>query len=188
MNFNRPIILASNSPRRRQILADAGFTFTVVAKNISEDYPLDLPPETVPIYLARKKAAAFEAQVKDEIVIAADTVVILEGNILEKPVDVVDAFQMLTRLSGKKHKVVTGICLFSKDKEVFFSELTEVTFAPLSTEEIEFYIHTYKPFDKAGSYGIQEWLGMIGVSSIAGSFYNVMGLPIHQVYTALHDF
>ncbi len=185
MNLQRPIILASNSPRRKQLLQDMGFTFTVRSKNVDEDFPSHMPLTEVPVYLAQKKAAVFAGEISDEIVIAADTVVIVEGQILNKPQDEQEAFDMLSLLSGRKHEVITGVTIFSQEQQATFSDLTEVYFRHLSEEEIWFYIHTYKPFDKAGAYGAQEWMGMIGVEKIAGSYFNVMGLPVHKVYEAL---
>jgi septum formation protein len=162
-----------------------GFTFTVRSKNVDEDFPSHMPLTEVPVYLAQKKAAVFAGEISDEIVIAADTVVIVEGQILNKPQDEQEAFDMLSLLSGRKHEVITGVTIFSQEQQATFSDLTEVYFRHLSEEEIWFYIHTYKPFDKAGAYGAQEWMGMIGVEKIAGSYFNVMGLPVHKVYEAL---
>ena len=188
INPLRPLILASNSPRRKQLMHDMGLEFIVRTKNTDESFPDDMPFYEVPVYLAEKKAQAFKDEIKNEILIAADTVVIIENNILNKPADHKEAFEMLKMLSGNKHEVITGVCLLSSDKKVLFSDLTEVYFKQLSDEEINFYIEKFKPFDKAGSYGAQEWMGMIGVEKIIGSYFNVMGLPVQKVYEELVKF
>jgi septum formation protein len=188
MNFNRPLILASNSPRRRQIFSDAGYTFTVADNKVDESYPPDMPAREVAKYLAHKKALGFELKLKNEVVITADTIVILNNKIIGKPKDAADAIEILHTLSGQMHQVVTGICIFSSEKIELFDDIAEVSFVPLAEEEIRHYVDTYKPFDKAGAYGIQEWIGMIGIQSIHGSFYNVMGLPIHKLYKELKKF
>jgi septum formation protein len=139
------------------------------------------------LYLAHKKASSLANEITDEIILAADTVVIIEGKILNKPSTEVEAFEMLTLLSGKKHEVITGVCLLSKKKTLTFSDRTEVYFAKLTEEEINFYVTYYRPFDKAGAYGAQEWMGMIAVEKIVGSYFNVMGLPVHLVYQHLRD-
>jgi septum formation protein len=185
MNFNYPLVLASNSPRRQQLLMGAGMVFSVKTKNIPEDFPADMPVEEVPLYLAQKKAMAFAEELTNEIIIAADTVVVINGQILNKPEDEKEAVEMLSLLSGRKHEVITGVCLFSKEKIVSFSDLTEVYFKSLTEEEIYFYVTHYRPFDKAGAYGAQEWMGMIAVEKIIGSYFNVMGLPVHLVYEHL---
>jgi septum formation protein len=187
MNIAHPLVLASNSPRRQQLLISAGFVFSVQTKNIPEDFPEDMPLAEVPVYLARKKAMAFKEEIKDELIIAADTVVIIDGKILNKPADETEAAQMLGQLSGNMHEVITGVCLFSRDKTFAFSDRTEVYFKSLSPEEINFYVAYYRPFDKAGAYGAQEWMGMIAVEKIVGSYFNVMGLPVHLVYKYLQS-
>ena len=186
--FQRSLILASSSPRRQFLLKEAGFTFVVDSPNIDESFPSSMPLETVPSYLAEKKAKALLPKIKNEIVLASDTVVILGNKILNKPADRNEAIQMLTMLSGETHLVITAVCLLSREKVVSFDDRTEVTFAKLSQSEIEFYIDHYKPFDKAGAYGAQDWLGMIGVEKINGSYFTVMGLPIHKVYQQLMKF
>jgi septum formation protein len=188
MNFERPIILASGSPRRRQLLTELGFDFTVKTKNTDESFPETMPVQDVPVFLAEKKAHAFASEINDEIVIAADTVVIIDNTILNKPADKAEAFAMLRLLSGKKHEVITGVCLLSTTKKVLFSDLASVFFSHLSDAEIDFYVEKYKPFDKAGAYGAQEWLGMVGVEKIIGSYFNVMGLPVHKLYQELMRF
>ena len=186
--FQRSLILASSSPRRQFLLKEAGFTFVVDSPNIDESFPSSMPLEKVPSYLAEKKAKALLPKITNEIVLASDTVVILGNKILNKPVDRNEAVEMLTILSGQTHLVVTAVCLLSREKVVSFDDRTEVTFANLSQSEIEFYIDHYKPFDKAGAYGAQDWLGMIGVEKINGSYFTVMGLPIHKVYRQLMKF
>ncbi len=188
MNFNRPLILASSSPRRQFLLQEAGFTFRVSAPNVDESFSADMPVEQVPSYLAEKKAKALLPVISNEVVLASDTVVILGKKILNKPIDRADAISMLQILSGQTHLVITAVCLLSKEKQIVFDDRTEVTFASLSLSEIEYYVDHYKPFDKAGAYGAQDWLGMIGVQKINGSYFTVMGLPIHKVYQQLSLF
>ena len=185
---NYTLILASGSPRRKQILAEAGISFTVKPADINEEnYPSNLSVYKVPAYLAKLKAEAITTS-GSELVLAADTVVIIDNKILGKPLDSNDAFTILKQLSGRMHEVVTGVCIKAQDKTIVFSETTEVYFKALTEEEILFYIDKFKPFDKAGGYGIQEWVGMIGVEKINGSFYNVMGLPIATIYQHLKTF
>jgi septum formation protein len=192
MNLNSKnwnIILASQSPRRKQLLEELGYTFTQKSKNTDESFPNDLPKEEIASYLSRKKAAAFTNEIKEgDLLIASDTVVLLENHILEKPTNEDDAFRMINELSGKTHQVITGVCLKSIHQEVSFSVTTKVVFKELKDDEIWFYIEKYKPFDKAGAYGIQEWIGQIGVEKIEGSFYNVMGFPSKEVYEAIEAF
>lgn len=183
------IILASASPRRHQLMQDAGFKFEIRLKNTKETYPLDLDILEVPEYLAGLKAAAFNGELKaGELLITADTVVCIEAKILGKPKDRMGAIEMLHTLSGRKHTVVSGVCLTSIDKQSRFSSFTDVWFRKLSDEEIIYYVDTFKPFDKAGAYGIQEWIGYIGIERIDGSFYNVMGLPVQMLYQKLKEF
>jgi septum formation protein len=188
MNFKRPLILASNSPRRQYLMREAGFEFTVQPSNADESFPTSMPVQFVPSYLAEKKAKAMMSQLKNEIVITADTVVILGSDILNKPQGPADAFEMLSRLSGRVHTVITGVCLLDKSKSEIFDDRTKVSFKKLSKEEIDYYVSTYKPYDKAGAYGAQDWIGMVAIEKIVGSYFNVMGLPIHKVYTRLHAF
>ena len=185
MNFTFPIILASNSPRRQELLKKLGVTFTVKVKETSEDFPADMAVEDVARYLAETKAEAFLPDLGDELVITADTTVVLENRVLNKPADAEEAFSMLKSLSGTSHKVVTGVCLLSRKQRISFSDTTVVYFNKLDNSEINYYITHYKPFDKAGSYGIQEWIGMIGIQKIEGSYYNVMGLPVEKLYRQL---
>lgn len=181
----RPLILASSSPRRQYLMKETGFSFTVEKPDVNEDFPHDLPAEQVARYLAAKKAEYFRPRIKDEIIVTADTVVILGNTILNKPQDRLEAISMLTWLSGKMHRVMTGVCILSKEKEETFDDTTEVTFVKLTQAEIEFYVDNYKPFDKAGAYGAQDWIGMVAIEKITGSYFTVMGLPIHKVYQHL---
>jgi len=185
---DKKIILASRSPRRQMILTEAGIDFIVKPVEVSEDYHSMLPAEDVAKYLAEKKAKQFPFLHKNEIVITADTTVVINGTILGKPHSAAEAAVMLTSLSGKIHNVISGVCIKSMNKVVSFDDDTRVFFRSLTDKEIEFYIEHYKPFDKAGAYGIQEWIGMIGIRKIEGSYFNVMGLPIHKVYSALLGF
>lgn len=186
-NWN--IILASQSPRRKQLLSELGYEFTQKSKDTDESFPSDLPKKEIATYLSRKKAAAFTDEINvNDLLITSDTVVVLENKTLEKPTDETEAFEMIQQLSGKTHHVITGVCLKSIDKETSFSVTTKVVFKTLKEEEIWYYIKKYKPFDKAGAYGIQEWVGQIGVEKIEGSFYNVMGFPAKEVYEAIEKF
>lgn len=184
------LILASNSPRRKELLGGLGLPFEVrVLKDIDESYPFDLPVGQVAIYIAGKKAQAYRQSIReDELIITADTVVIVDDQILGKPVDAADAQRMLRLLSGRTHQVTTGVCMLTSRQERRFDVTTEVTFKPLSDDEIDYYVARYKPFDKAGAYGIQEWIGYIGVTGLSGSYYNVMGLPVQRIYTEFQYF
>jgi septum formation protein len=184
----RKIILASASPRRQYLLKEIGLEFTVDPPHIDESFPSEMPVEKIPGYLAEKKANELRAKINDEIVIASDTVVILGHKILNKPTDRNEAIEMLKLLSGKTHTVITAVCILSKTKIDCFEDRTEVTFKTLTQEEIEFYIDNYKPYDKAGAYGAQDWIGMVAVEKISGSYFTVMGLPIHKVYEHLKSF
>ncbi len=185
--MNYRIFLASNSPRRKELLSGLGIPFEVrVNGDIDESYPSDLPPEAIPLHISRKKAAAYlQTMSVDELIITADTVVVASGEILGKPADASDAHRMLRLLSGTTHQVITGVCLTTTDHQVAFSVTTDVTFKDLSDEEIHYYIDHYRPYDKAGAYGIQEWIGYIGVTGLHGSYFNVMGLPIQRIYEEL---
>lgn len=169
-------------------MREAGFTFDVEKPDVDESFPDTLPVEQVARYLAVKKAEFFRKNIQHEVVLTADTVVILNNTILNKPSDTQEAIQMLTMLSGKTHLVMTGVCILSAEKEESFDDTTEVTFKVLTREEIEFYVENYKPFDKAGAYGAQDWIGMVAIEKIVGSYFNVMGLPIHKVYCELQKF
>jgi len=178
-------ILASQSPRRQQLLAEMGISFSVQQADIDETPPADINVYEVPQLLAQKKAEKIASTQQDAIIIAADTVVIIGHIILNKPKDKEDAKKMLQLLSGSMHEVVTGVCVHKKDAINIFSVITKVYFKPLSETVIDFYIDTYKPFDKAGAYGIQDWIGIIGIEKIEGDYYNVMGLPTAKLYDYL---
>ena len=183
------LILASKSPRRQQLLSDLGLKFTVQSMDVPEKYPEGLGMTEIPVFLAELKAEAFRPQLKNnQLVITADTIVWLDGEVLGKPVDCDDGFRMLSSLSGKKHQVITGVCLLSAGKKVSFFSLTNVWFKPLSEQEINYYLGNYRPYDKAGAYGIQEWIGYVGINRIEGSFFNVMGLPVQSLYEHLKNF
>ncbi len=184
------IILASQSLRRRQLLEEIGFTFELRIKDVEESYPEHLQCEEIVEFLAEKKSLAFPNDEIDEdaILLTADTIVWLDGNSLLKPKNEEDAIAMLGKLSGRKHRVATGVCLRSKDKKKTFHVLTDVFFKTLSLEERTFYVKKYRPYDKSGSYGIQEWIGYIGIERIEGSYTNVMGLPTKEVYEELMRF
>ena len=186
MKYN--IILASNSPRRRELLAGLDVDYEVrVLKDIDETYPDSLPVADIPTYISREKAAAYTIA-DNELLLTADTVVVLGNEVMGKPVDDADAKRMLRELSGKTHQVITGVCLTTTKKQNSFSVTTDVTFKELSDDEIDYYVSNYHPLDKAGAYGIQEWIGYIGVTSLQGSYFNVMGLPVQRIYEALADF
>jgi len=185
MSTQRPITLASRSPRRQYLMKEAGFDFSVEKPDIDESFPLNLPVEQVAKYLAEKKAEVFRLNIKNEIIVTADTVVILGSRILNKPGNREEAIGMLNSLSGNTHLVMTGVCILSKEKEIAFDDTTEVTFKELTQQEIEFYVDNHQPYDKAGSYGAQDFIGMIAVEKIVGSYFNVMGLPVHKVYQHL---
>ena len=183
------IILASQSPRRQQLLTDLGLQFKVQSMNVDEVFPSGLGMNEIPVYLAELKATAFLPQLKsNQLVITADTIVWLDGQALNKPSDYDDGFRMLKDLSGKKHQVITGVCLLSTQKKISFFSSTDVWFKDLDEDEIHYYLQNFRPYDKAGGYGIQEWIGYIGIHRIEGSFYNVMGLPIQSLYEHLKTF
>ena len=184
------LVLASKSPRRKQLLEQAGFSFEIRTLEVEEDYPETMPVEEVAPYLAQKKARESVSllQSDEEILLTADSVVILHGDILEKPKDRADALQMLARLSGQQHTVITGVCLKSRSREMAFRGISQVYFEPLSQEEIAHYVDTYEPYDKAGSYAIQEWIGLCKIYRIEGTYANVMGLPMDLVYKRLIEF
>ena len=187
MELKYKLILASNSPRRKELLAGLGVPFEVrVLQDIDEHYPENLPVNEVARYIAKEKADAYRRIVTaDELIITADTVVLVGDEILGKPMDEADAVRMLRLLSGRTHQVTTGVCLLTAEKERCFDVTTDVTFKTLTDEEIHYYVNRYRPFDKAGAYGIQEWIGYIGVTGLNGSYYNVMGLPVQRIYQEL---
>ena len=184
------ILLASNSPRRRELLAGLDIDYRVTAlPEVDESYPDTLSGEEIPLYISQEKAAAYRRFLKDNtLLITADTIVWLDGKVYGKPRNTADAKAMLQALSGKTHTVITGVTLTSLQKQIFFAVSTEVTFAALGDDEIDYYVETYRPLDKAGAYGVQEWIGYIGVTGLKGSYYNVMGLPIQRLYTELKKF
>jgi len=185
----KKIILASQSPRRKQLLEWAEIDFEIIVKPTAETYPDNLTIEQIPIHIAREKALAVKKEFKkDSTIIAADTVVVIDNKIIGKPTDRNDAIKILSELSGKKHLVITGVVIINNEKEISFADVTEVWFHKLTTEQIEFYVDKYKPFDKAGAYAIQEWIGVVGIEKINGDFYNVMGLPISRVVKELNKF
>jgi septum formation protein len=188
LSLKRPLILASGSPRRKELLMMLNIPFEVKVKNTDESHPLNELADNIPELLAIRKATAFKDDINNEIIISADTIVIIENEILEKPKDKVDAKNMLSKLSGKEHLVVTGVCILSKENQISFSDETRVTFNELSDQEIEFYIDHYKPYDKAGAYACQEWIGAVAINRFDGSYHNVVGLPVHKVYKALLSF
>jgi septum formation protein len=184
-----PIILASGSPRRRQLLEWAEVPFDVFVKETNEAYPPGLPIAEVPVHIARNKALAVSGDLApDRIILAADTVVVLGDEIIGKPKDREDAVNILSKLSGQRHAVITGVVLLRGTEEVAFHDVTAVWFHPLQRAELEGYVDRYKPYDKAGAYAIQEWIGVVGIKGIEGDFYNVMGLPVSRVVQALRSF
>ena len=184
------IILASNSPRRKELLAGLDVQFEVrIIPGIDESYPDTLPTMEIAEYIAQKKAKAYrETMADDELIITADTIVVLDDKVLGKPKDAEEARCMLHALSGKTHQVVTGVVLTTKELQKHFSVVSNVTFKALSDNEIDYYVDTYKPMDKAGAYGIQEWIGYVGVTRLEGSYFNVMGLPVQRIYEAMKEF
>lgn len=183
------IILASRSPRRQQLLRDLGIDFDIVIKEFDESYPEGITGEEIAKYIAGAKAAVFKNDIqKNEIVITADTIVWCNGQVLGKPVDEKDAIRMLNEISGNTHEVITGVSLLSTVKQVTFTDSTHVTFEEMSPEEIKFYVEHFAPYDKAGAYGIQEWIGLAACSHIDGSYFNVVGLPVQKLYGELKKF
>lgn len=181
------IVLASNSPRRKELLAGLGVDYVVrTLPDIAESYPRKLGGEAIPAFIARAKADAYKSVIQPgELIITADTIVWLDGKVLGKPEDKAGAIEMLRTLSGKSHQVFTGVCLMTCEWQKSFTAMTEVKFATLTEEEIDYYVEKYAPLDKAGAYGVQEWIGFVGVEAISGSYYNVMGLPIQKLYQEL---
>ena len=181
-------ILASQSPRRKQLLAWADIDFDVIVSAAEEDFPAEMDVQEVPVYIAQKKAIAVQDKIKHELpihqgkwIIAADTIVVLENEIIGKPIDRADAIHILQKLSGKTHRVITGVYLINDTESINFSETTLVHFHPLTLSQIEYYVDQYQPYDKAGAYGIQDWIGVVGIRGIEGDFYNVMGLPVSKL-------
>ncbi|MBK7816301.1 MAG: septum formation protein Maf [Sphingobacteriaceae bacterium] len=187
--FPFKLILGSASPRRQELLKSLGFEFTPKPINANEDFSPELKAQQIPIYLAEKKANAYPDQLEEnELLITSDTIVWCEGRVLNKPADFEGGKKMLESLSGKMHEVFTAVCLKSKNKQITFYDVSEVYFKTLKTEEIEYYLTHYSPYDKAGGYGVQDWIGYIGIDKINGSFYNVMGLPVQKLYDELIKF
>ncbi len=187
--FPYQLILGSNSPRRQELLKSLGFTFAIKPINADESFSDKLKAEEIPLYLAEKKANAYpEALKENEVLITSDTIVWCEGKVLNKPTDFNEGKEMLTSLSGKMHEVFTAVCLKSANKQSLFFDVSKVYFKKLMVEEIEYYLHNFNPYDKAGGYGVQDWIGYIGIEKIEGSFYNVMGLPVKKLYEELIKF
>lgn len=188
MKISEKIILVSASPRRKQILQEAGFRFEVVTTPVDESFGPDIPAEKVPEILARRKVEAFSNEDPEQIIIGADTVVIVNGMIFNKPENRQEAVEMLQGLSDNTHRVVTGVCIRANRSLISFSDTTLVHFKSLSAEEIDYYVDHFSPFDKAGGYGVQDFIGMVGIDRLEGSFYTVMGLPVHKVYEHLKPY
>ncbi len=187
--FSHKVILASQSPRRRELMQLAEIDFDVIVADTDESYPTSLSFEEIAIHIAKNKALAIAHQNKtDKIIIAADTIVVCNDRVIGKPKNEDDAVKIISKLSGKKHNVITGVYMVQKTKEIFFADVTEVSFHNLTETQIKYYVNKYKPFDKAGAYAIQEWIGAVGIKNINGDFYNVMGLPISRVVAALQEF
>jgi septum formation protein len=190
VDFNKyRIILASGSPRRQKLLEELGLKFDVRVKDYPETYPEGLSGEEIALYVAQQKASLFKSDIlPDEIVITADTIVWCNHKVLNKPSDYDDGIRILKEISGNTHEVITGVCILSSEKEKLFSVSTKVTFEVLGREDIEYYLKNFKPYDKAGAYGIQEWIGIIACSRIEGSYFNVVGLPVQRLYKELQNF
>lgn len=182
------IILASQSPRRKQLLEWAEIDFEIIIANTDETFPENLPVDQVAIHIAAEKAKVVQQKAINKIIIAADTIVVLNNEIIGKPVDREDAVKILNKLSGSHHKVITGVVILQNEKQIAFADTTDVEFHSLTRSQIEFYVDKYKPYDKAGAYAIQEWIGVVGIKCINGDFYNVMGLPVSRVVQALREF
>jgi len=183
------IVLASQSPRRKQLLEWAEIEFDIIVPQTDESFPPGMFVSELPIHIAREKAKSIQAELShDRIILAADTVVVLNNRVIGKPKDRSDAIQILQSLSGNKHQVITGVVILRGKKEIAFADITDVAFHELSLDQVQFYVDKYKPYDKAGAYAIQEWIGVVGIKSIAGDFYNVMGLPVSRVVKELRNF
>lgn len=189
----RKLVLASQSPRRKHLLESAEIEFDVLTRQTDESWPQGMPVAEIPVHIAREKARAvmqldlYKRYEQGVPVLAADTIVVLGGEVLGKPRDAEQALDMLKSLSGKQHQVITGVVIRNHEKEVAFSDITLVEFQELPDHYLRYYVHKFKPYDKAGAYGIQEWIGVVGIKSITGDYYNVMGLPVSRVIRALHD-
>jgi septum formation protein len=188
ITLKHPLVLASNSPRRQQLLRELGFDFTVEVRPTPELFPPSMPALEVAPFLAAQKAEQFRPDLADKIVLCADTIVVIDNQILNKPANVDEARQMLQQLSGRTHQVMTGVCMLTAQSAQTLCDIAQVRFRQLSDFEIDYYIKKCAPFDKAGAYGVQEWIGMVGIESIEGSFYTIMGLPLHRVYALLQPY
>lgn len=187
--INKRIKLASKSPRRQQLLEGLGLSFEIWTKDVNEDYPSHLEREAIPLFLAAKKAEAFRSELSDgDILITADTIVWIDGRVLNKPSDRAEAIEMIGLLNGNTHEVYTGVSIATVEKTELIWDQTRVHFSQLTDSEIEHYVDNYSPYDKAGSYGAQDWIGLVGIDRLEGSYFNVMGLPVHKVYQALKTF
>ncbi|MCX2739375.1 Maf family nucleotide pyrophosphatase [Pontibacter anaerobius] len=187
MNLQRPLLLASNSPRRKELLSSLGLKYDVLVKEVQEDFPDHLRREEIAEYLASHKADAYTSDITNHALITADTIVCLCERVLNKPADYAEAKQMLQALSGTHNEVITGVCILTREGKTVFHDTTKVYFKQLSEAEIDHYITHYKPYDKAGAYGIQEWIGMVGIERIEGSYFNVVGLPVQKLYAKLEE-
>ena len=188
LSFMQKIILASQSPRRKQLLEWAEVPFDVIVKETAESYPENLSVTDIAIHIAKNKALAVQKEIGTALtILAADTIVVLGNEIIGKPKNREDAVQILSKLSGNQHKVITGVVILTADKEISFADVTDVAFHTITRQQIEFYIDKYKPYDKAGAYAIQEWIGVTGIKCIIGDFYNVMGLPVSRVVQQLNN-
>lgn len=187
MNLQRPLLLASNSPRRKELLSSLGLTYEVLVKDVPEDFPAHLKREEIAEFLASHKADAYVSDITDQALITADTIVCLGDRVLNKPADYQEAKEMLQALSGTHNEVITGVCILTREGKNVFHDVTKVYFKQLTEAEIDHYITHYKPYDKAGAYGIQEWIGMIGIERIEGSYFNVVGLPVQKLYAKLEE-
>ncbi|PRY15660.1 septum formation protein [Pontibacter ummariensis] len=187
MNLSRPLLLASNSPRRKELLAGLGLSFDIKVKEVHEEFPPHLRKAEVAEFLASHKADAYQEDLQEEALITADTIVCLDDFVLNKPADYTEASHMLQSLSGRAHEVITGVCVLTKEQKTVFHDVTKVYFRKLAPAETDYYITHYQPFDKAGAYGIQEWIGMVGIERIEGSYFNVVGLPVQKLYAKLVD-
>ena len=186
MSSNYTLVLGSNSPRRKELLASTGLPFEILPIGVDENYPDELAKKLVPEYIAKAKANSVDIDLANKLLITADTMVFMQDKIIGKPESMDHAIEILNELSGEKHTVITGLCISGEDKQICFSVSTEVKFRSLSDAEIGYYVSKYEPLDKAGAYGIQEWIGLIGVEEINGSYHNVMGLPVSQLISSLN--
>lgn len=188
LQLKYPLILASKSPRRKELLGKTGLAFEIHSIDVDESFSEEMPVREVAEFLARKKGVAYLKELPQHIIVTADTTVVVDDEVLNKPGNRPEATDMIIKLRDRKHEVITGVCISSPEETISFSETTEVTFGAITAEEIDYYITHYQPFDKAGAYGIQEWIGLIGIDQIEGSYYNVVGLPVKKIYQYLKAF